>query len=47
MGASNSDLSNYSELIAAVAHQLNMEGHRNRAGRERSAQMVHHVMSAR
>jgi DNA invertase Pin-like site-specific DNA recombinase len=30
--------------IAAVAAQLNAEGHRNRAGREWSAQMVHHVL---
>lgn len=30
--------------IAAVAAQLNAEGHRNRAGRDWSAQMVHHVL---
>ena len=29
---------------AAVAAQMNAEGHRNRAGREWSAQMVHHVL---
>jgi DNA invertase Pin-like site-specific DNA recombinase len=29
---------------AAVAAQLNAEGHRNRAGREWSPQMVHHVL---
>ena len=29
---------------ATVAAQLNAEGHRNRAGREWSAQMVHHVL---
>lgn len=32
--------------IAAVAAQLNAEGHRNRAGREWSPQMVHHVLKA-
>jgi hypothetical protein len=31
--------------VAAVAAQLNAEGHRNRAGREWSPQMVHHVLS--
>jgi DNA invertase Pin-like site-specific DNA recombinase len=31
--------------IAAIAAQLNAEGHRNRAGREWSPQMVHHVLS--
>jgi hypothetical protein len=30
--------------VAAVAAQLNAERHRNRAGRESSAQMVHHVL---
>lgn len=30
---------------AAVAAQLNTEGHRNRAGREWSAQLVYHVMT--
>lgn len=30
--------------VAAVAEQLNAEGHRNRAGRNWSPQMVHHVM---
>ena len=30
--------------IAAIAAHLNSEGHRNRAGREWSAQMVHHVL---
>jgi DNA invertase Pin-like site-specific DNA recombinase len=30
--------------IAAVAAKLNAEGHRNRAGREWSPQMVHHVL---
>jgi len=33
--------------IAAVATQLNVEGHRNRSGREWSPQMVHHVLAAR
>jgi DNA invertase Pin-like site-specific DNA recombinase len=33
--------------IAAIAHQLNAEGHRNRAGREWSTQMVHHVLRKR
>jgi DNA invertase Pin-like site-specific DNA recombinase len=33
--------------FAHIAAQLNTEGHRNRAGREWSAQMVHHVLSAR
>ena len=32
--------------IAAIAAQLNAEGHRNRAGRVWSSQMVHHVLSA-
>ncbi len=31
---------------ADVAAQLNAEGHRNRAGREWSPQMVHHVLAA-
>ena len=31
--------------VATIAAQLNAEGHRNRAGREWSAQMVHHVVS--
>ena len=31
--------------VAAIASQLNAEGHRNRAGRPWSAQMVHHVLS--
>jgi DNA invertase Pin-like site-specific DNA recombinase len=30
--------------VAAVAAQLNAEGHRNRSGREWSPQMVHHVL---
>jgi DNA invertase Pin-like site-specific DNA recombinase len=30
--------------IAAIAERLNSEGHRNRAGREWSPQMVHHVL---
>jgi DNA invertase Pin-like site-specific DNA recombinase len=30
--------------IAAIAAQLNAEGHRNRAGREWSAQLIHHVL---
>lgn len=32
--------------VAAIAAQLNAEGHRNRSGREWSAQMVHHVLSS-
>lgn len=32
--------------IAAVALQLNTEGHRNRAGRDWSPQMVHHVLAS-
>lgn len=32
--------------VAAIAVQLNAEGHRNRAGREWSAQMVHHVLKS-
>lgn len=32
--------------VAAIAAQLNGEGHRNRAGREWSAQMVHHVLKS-
>jgi len=32
--------------VAAIAAQLNAEGHRNRAGREWSAQMVHHVLNS-
>lgn len=32
--------------IAAIAAQLNAEGHRNRAGRDWSAQMVHHVLKS-
>jgi DNA invertase Pin-like site-specific DNA recombinase len=31
--------------VAAVAAQLNAEGHRNRAGREWSKQLVHHVLT--
>lgn len=31
--------------VATIAKQLNAEGHRNRAGREWSAQMVHHVLT--
>ena len=31
--------------LAQVAAQLNAEGHRNRAGREWSPQMVHHVLT--
>ncbi len=31
--------------VAAIASQLNAEGHRNRAGRVWSAQMIHHVLS--
>ena len=31
--------------LAAVADTLNAEGHRNRAGREWSPQMVHHVLA--
>ena len=30
--------------VARIAGQLNAEGHRNRAGREWSAQLVHHVL---
>jgi DNA invertase Pin-like site-specific DNA recombinase len=30
--------------VAAIAAQLNAEGHRNRSGREWSAQMIHHVL---
>ena len=33
--------------LAALAARLNEEGHRNRAGRDWSAQMVHHVLRAR
>jgi DNA invertase Pin-like site-specific DNA recombinase len=32
--------------VAKIAAQLNAEGHANRAGRDWSAQMVHHVLSA-
>lgn len=32
--------------MAAVAAQLNSEGHRNRSGREWSPQMVHHVLTS-
>lgn len=32
--------------VAAVAARLNEEGHRNRAGRDWSPQMVHHVLRA-
>ena len=32
--------------VAKLAAQLNAEGHRNRAGREWSPQMVHHVLNA-
>jgi len=32
--------------VAKVAAQLNGEGHRNRAGREWSAQLVHHVLKS-
>lgn len=31
--------------IARIAQQLNAEGHRNRAGREWSTQLVHHVLT--
>jgi DNA invertase Pin-like site-specific DNA recombinase len=31
--------------VASIAVQLNAEGHRNRAGRQWSPQMVHHVLS--
>jgi hypothetical protein len=31
--------------VAAVAAQLNSEGHTNRSGRPWSAQMVHHVLA--
>jgi hypothetical protein len=31
--------------FVAVAAQLNAEGHRNRAGREWSSQLVYHVLS--
>lgn len=31
--------------VAKIAEQLNVEGHRNRAGREWSAQLVHHVLT--
>jgi DNA invertase Pin-like site-specific DNA recombinase len=30
--------------VAGIAAQLNSEGHRNRAGRDWSPQMVHHVL---
>jgi hypothetical protein len=30
--------------VAAIAEHLNAEGHRNRAGRAWSPQMVHHVL---
>ena len=33
--------------IAAVAERLNAEGHRNRAGREWSPQLIHHVLRSR
>ena len=33
--------------LSAVAAQLNADGHRNRAGRAWSPQMVHHVLTAR
>ena len=33
------------QSVAKVAAQLNAEGHRNRAGREWSAQLVHHVLA--
>jgi DNA invertase Pin-like site-specific DNA recombinase len=32
--------------VASVAAQLNAEGHRNRSGRDWSAQMVHHVLKS-
>lgn len=32
--------------VAKIAVRLNSEGHRNRAGREWSAQLVHHVLAA-
>jgi DNA invertase Pin-like site-specific DNA recombinase len=32
--------------IAGIAARLNAEGHRNRAGREWSPQMVHHILTA-
>lgn len=32
--------------MAAIAGRLNAEGHRNRAGREWSPQMIHHVLKA-
>jgi hypothetical protein len=32
--------------VAKIAEQLNAEGHRNRAGREWSAQLVHHVLKS-
>lgn len=31
--------------VAKIAQRLNAEGHRNRAGREWSAQLVHHVLA--
>jgi DNA invertase Pin-like site-specific DNA recombinase len=33
--------------VAAIAERLNVEGHRNRAGRDWSPQMVHHVLESR
>jgi len=32
--------------VAKIAAQLNAEGHRNRAGREWSSQLVHHVLTS-
>jgi len=32
--------------LVSIAEQLNAEGHRNRAGRKWSAQLVHHVLSS-
>lgn len=32
--------------VARIAAQLNLDGHRNRAGREWSAQLVHHVLKS-
>ena len=35
------------DVSCAIAEQLNAEGHRNRAGREWSPQIVHHVLQGR
>ena len=35
-----------SAFVAGIADQLNAEGHRNRAGRQWSAQLVHHVVGS-